>query len=146
MPHQTESGKCYTYDPDFDSHPSKWYAVKFGISYGRLNSTKDKEEMLANLKIFIHDRGMFHFYTQDDMPSSIKLENSRFMFKRETSIDFSLSKVKRLSTKEFACKDGPGNPFFDCFIRWSYTSYGQCQAPWDGFHRTSTLILAMYLT
>ena len=70
IPHAFKSGKCFTYDPPFQSRtPGLEYSIRFGLkalwfeNYWEFDR-ENKMRQLYNryMAIFIHKKGEFHYY------------------------------------------------------------------------------------
>lgn len=129
IPHQELSGKCYTYDSPFQSLPGKWYGLRLGIKFRDEHDLARKKARLSDLSIFIHDRNQFHFFHQDNMPSSNILDNSLFRYKNENSIRIKYSRSTHMSSDSRQCTSDPNYSFMKCVEEFHIKKRG-CQAPW----------------
>ncbi|XP_059098081.1 uncharacterized protein LOC131892296 [Tigriopus californicus] len=140
IPHPLSSGRCFTYNPDFESLASKWFGVRFGI---KLPGTEDlpdevKVAQLQSLKIFIHEPGHFMFYEEDDRPHSHKLDVSWLKLGQENSLSLKYSKFTSLSKDDRICTNDEVNYVFGDCVKKKFDTWRGCQAPWD-FKSTSPL-------
>ena len=76
VPHIWLSGECNTYDPPFESLPGKWYGIRIGVKFPEPDG----------VDVFLHERGKFHYFKEDEMPSSEKLDFSHLKWKRALSM------------------------------------------------------------
>jgi len=127
IPHAESAGKCFTYNPSYESAPGVCYALR--IALGNYSNNASVEQM-ESVKIYLHEPGKFTFFTEPDkIPNNVKID--RLKLQKDAASTFILSKTKliSLSRSDRECEEKVDFNWGDCLDEEFYLKKG-CQDPW----------------
>lgn len=127
IPHLYLAGKCFTYDPDFESNAGLYHGMTLVVDYGEYNISSEQASDM--LHIYLHDRDSFFFFIHDPAPNTVKLDNSKLNWDAYNDVAITYSRATSLEKDDNPCVTDPDYSYLKC-VEKAFAERRGCQKPW----------------